>query len=58
MGGERLPRRVIDVWGVGWGYGLLRGGQNKDWMVRLEEEITEFGTRFKGQQKAAQKAGS
>ena len=38
------------------GKGYL-GEQEKDWMVRLEEDMTEFGIKFEGRQKAAQEAG-
>ena len=33
------------------------GGREKDWTVRLEEDMTEFGMKFEGWRKAAQKAG-
>ena len=30
-----------DIWGAGWGKGFSMG-QEKDWMVRLEEDMTEL----------------
>ena len=36
------------------GYSLR---QDKDWMVRLQDDMTEFCTKFEGWRKAAQKAG-
>ena len=44
MGEERLPRGVIlgELIGVK-GYS---GGQEKDWMLRLEENMTEVGIKF------------
>ena len=32
------------------------GGQDKDWMLHLEEDITVFGVIFEGWHKTAQKA--
>lgn len=55
MGEERLLLVVVLVELVG-GNGYVRGHE-KDWMVRLDEDKTEFGVTFKGWQKAAQKAG-
>ena len=31
------------------------GGQEKDWIVRLEEGMTGFGMKFEGWRKAAQR---
>ena len=43
---ERLPRRLMCGELVGGkGYSM---GQAKDWMVRLEEEMTDFGMHFEG----------
>ena len=52
---ERLPQRVMFGELLG-GKGYSRG-QDKGWMVRLEEELSAFGNKFEGRQKAAQKAG-
>ena len=43
---ERLPRRVKLRELVG-GKGHS-GGQSKVWMVRLEEDMTEYGMEFEG----------
>ena len=43
-GEEHLLRRVIRVV-VGKGYS---GGQEKDWVGRLEEHLKEFGTTRQG----------
>ena len=54
-GKERLPRRVMfGELVVGKSYSE---GQEKDWMVRLEEDMAEFSMTFEGCRKAAQKAG-
>ena len=52
---ERLPQRVMlgELVG-GKGYS---GGQEKDWMVHLEEDMFVFGMKFEGWRKAVQKAG-
>ena len=56
MGEESLPQRVVFGELVG-GEGYS-GGQAKDWMdCCLEEDMTEFGMKFKGWRKVAQKAG-
>ena len=55
MGEERLPQRVMFGELVG-GKGYS-GGQEKDWLVRLKEDISVFGMKFEGWRKAAQKAG-
>ena len=46
MGEECLPRRVTfgEIVG-GKGYSF---GQEKDWMGRLEEDLTEFGIESEG----------
>ena len=54
MGGERMPRRVMFEGLVG-GKGYS-GGQEKDWMVRSKEDMTEFGIMFEGWRKAAHRA--
>ena len=55
MGGERLQQRVTFGELVG-GKGYS-GGQEKDWMDHLKEDMLVFGMGFEGQRKAAQKAG-
>ena len=55
MGEKRLPQRVMFGEFVG-GKGYLRG-QEKDWMAHLKEDMSVFGMKFEGWQKAAQKAG-
>ena len=55
MGEERLPQRVMFGELVG-GKGFS-GGQEKDWMVCLEEDMSAFGIMFEGWRKASQKAG-
>ena len=55
MGEERLPQRVMFGELVG-GKGYL-GGQEKDWMAHLKEDMSVFGVKFKGWQNVAQKAG-
>ena len=55
MGEERLPQRVMFrelVWGKGYS-----GGQEKDWLVHLKEDMSVFGMKFKGWRNTAQKAG-
>ena len=55
MGEERLPQRVMFGELVeGKGYS---GGQEKDWMDHLKEDMSVFEMRFEGWRKAAQKAG-
>ena len=46
MGEERLPQRVMFGELVG-GKGYS-GGQEKDWMVHLKEDISVFGMKFEG----------
>ena len=55
MGEERLPQRVMFVEFVG-GKGYS-GGEEKDWMDHLKENMADFGMKFEGWRKAAQKAG-
>ena len=55
MGEERLPQRVMCGELVG-GKGCL-GGQAKDWMAHLKEDMSVFGMKFEGWRKAAQKTG-
>ena len=55
MGEERLSQRVMFGELVG-GRGYS-GGQEKDWMAHLEEDMSVFGMKFEGWRKAAQKAG-
>ena len=46
MGEERLPQRVMFgklVRGTG-----SSGGQEKDWMVHLKEDMSAFGRKFEG----------
>ena len=45
-----------DVWGVCWGKGYS-GGQKKDWIARLKEDISVVVIKFEGWRKAAQKVG-
>ena len=54
MGEERLPQRVMFGELGGKGYS---GGQEKDWMAHLKEDMSVFGMKFEGWRKAAQKAG-
>ena len=54
MGEERLPQRVMFgdlVRGKGYS-----GGQGKDWMAHLKEDMSVFRMKFEGWRKAAQKA--
>ena len=52
---ERLPQRVmVGEFVGGKGYS---GGQEKDWMEHLKEDMLVFGMKFEGWRKAAQKAG-
>lgn len=55
MGEERLPRTVAFGELVG-GKGDP-GGQEKDWIVRLGEDIAELCKEFEGWRKAVQNAG-
>ena len=55
MGEERLTQRVMFGELVG-GKGYS-GGQEKDWMAHLKENMWVFGMKFEGWRKAAQKAG-
>ena len=55
MGEERLPQRVMFREFLGCkGYS---GGQEKDWMDHLKEDMSVFGMKFEGWRKAAQKVG-
>ena len=54
MGEERLPQRVMFGEFVG-GKGYS-GGQEKDWMAHLKEDISVFG-KSEGWRKVVQKAG-
>ena len=53
MGEERLPRRVM--FGELVGGNGYSGGQQKDWLVHLQEDMSVFGMKFEGWRKAAQK---
>ena len=54
-GDERLPQRVMFGELVrGKGYS---GGQDKDWMGHLNENMSVFGIKSEGWRKAVQKAG-
>ena len=46
VGEERLPQRVMfgELLG-GRGYS---GGEEKDWMARLKEDVSVFGMKFEG----------
>ena len=55
MGEKRLPQRVMVGELVG-GKGYS-GGQEKDCLAHLKEDISVFGMKFEGLRKAAQKAG-
>ena len=51
-GEERRPQRVM--------FGEARatqGGQEKDWMDHLKEDMSVFGIKFEAWRNAAQKAG-
>ena len=52
---ERLPQRVMFEKLVG-GKGYS-GGQEKDWMAHLKEDMSVFTMKFEGWRKSAQKAG-
>ena len=56
IGEERLPQRVM-FGGLVGGKGYS-GGQKKDLMAHLKEDMSVFGMKFEGWRKAAQKAGS
>ena len=55
IGEDRLPQRVMLGKLVG-GKGYS-GGQEKDWMDHLNEDMSVFGMKFEAWRKAAQKAG-
>ena len=46
MGEDRLPQRVMFGEFVG-GKGYS-GGQEKDWLTRLKEDMSVFGMKFEG----------
>ena len=54
-GEERLPQRVMFGQLVG-GKGYS-GGQEKDWMAHLKEDVSVLRIKFEGWRKAAQKTG-
>ena len=54
MGEERLPQRVMFEELVG-GKGYA-GGQDKDWMVHLKEDMSAFGMKFEGWRKDAHRS--
>ena len=46
MADERLPQRVMfGELVVGKGYS---GGQEKNWLAHLKEDVSVFGTKFEG----------
>ena len=55
MGEERLPQRVM--FGELLGGNGYSGGQEKDWMAHLKEDMSVFGMKFEGWRKAAQMGG-
>ena len=55
MGEERLPQRVMFGELVG-GKGYS-GGQEKNWLAHLKEDVSFFDMKFEGWRKAAQKVG-
>ena len=55
MGKGRLPQRV--VFGELVGGKCHSGGQEKNWMMHLKEDMSAFGVKFERWRKAAQKAG-
>ena len=55
LGEERLPQRVMFGEFVG-GQGYS-GGQEKDWMDHLKEDMSVFGMKFEGWRKADKKTG-
>ena len=55
MGEERLPQR--EMFGELVGGKGYSGGQEKDWLVHLKEDMSFFGMNFEGWRKSAQKAG-
>ena len=52
---KHLPQRVM--FGELVGGKVYSGGQEKDWMAHLKEDMSVLGMRFEGWRKAAQKAG-
>ena len=55
MGEERLPQRAI--FGELVGGKDYSGGQEKDWLVHLKEDMSVFGMKFEGWRKVTQKVG-
>ena len=55
MGEERLPQRVM--FGELVGGKSYSGGQEKDWLAHLKEDMPVFEMKFEGWRKVAQKAG-
>ena len=55
MGEEHLPQRVM--FGEFFGGKGYSGGEEKDWMDHLKEDMSVFGMKFEEWRKAAQKAG-
>ena len=55
MGEERLPQRVM--FGEFVGGKSYSGGQEKDWMDNLKDNVSVFDMEFEGWRKAAHKAG-
>ena len=53
MGEERPPQRVM--FGELVGGNGYSGGQEKDWMMHLKEDMSVFGMKLEGQRKTAQK---
>ena len=53
MGEERLPQRVM--FGQFLGGEAYTGGQEKDWIDHLKEDMSAFGMKFEGLRKTAQK---
>ena len=54
MGEEHLPQRV--VFGELVGGKDYSGGQEKDWLAHLKEDMSVFGMKFEGWRNAAKKA--
>ena len=55
MGEEHLSQRMM--FGELAGDKGYSGGQDKDWMAHLKEDMSVFGMKFEGWRKAAHKAG-
>ena len=54
MGEEHLPQRVM--FGELVGSKSYSGGQEKDWLAHLKEDMSVFGMKFEGWRKVAQAA--